>query len=190
VPIVYHKPVSIDALPPINQKGRTHILRTSSLQVHRPGKQLLQHREHSLPLQTPLQTPQQLQIHLDLPPLAPFNPPLHQRAQPPQQHLHHLGLHRIREQHYRRRKRRLERLLDRQLQDEVDKVSAQQLVVPVVGKQRRDGLNLLVPGPHGVLGDGDALFAHAHVRGRVEAALVAGGAAAVEVIIFFLGGEG
>jgi hypothetical protein len=79
---------------------------------------------------------------------------------------------------------RLERLLDGQLQHQVDKVAAQQLVVPVVGEERRDGLHLLVPRPHGVLGDGDELLAHAHVRRRVEAAARA---APVVVVIVWEG---
>ena len=159
----------------------THILRARSLQVHRALKQPLEHGEHTLPLETPLQARQQLQIKLHIPPLPLPNLPLDQPRQLHQQHIHDLWPRRVGEQHDSRNKRRLEGLLDGQLQDQVDKVAPQQLVVPVVGEQRRDRLDLLVPGAHRVLGDGDELLAHAHVGRRIVAA--AGRAAAVKVVV-------
>lgn len=159
----------------------THILRARSLQVHRTLKEPLEHGKHTLALQTPLQARQQLQIKLHSPPLALLNLPLNQPRQLHQQHIHNLWPRRVGEQHDGSNKRRLEGLFDSQLQDKVDKVAAQQLVVPVVCEQRGDRLDLLVPGAHRVLGDGDKLLAHAHVGRRIVAA--AGRAAAVKVVV-------
>jgi hypothetical protein len=87
-------------------------------------------------------------------------------------------------QHHGGDEGRLERLLDGQLQNQVDKVAAQKFVVPIVGKQVGDAGHLFVPGAHGVFGDGDQLLAHAHVwRGSVEAATAAAAAIVAVVII-------
>lgn len=165
------------------EQHQTHIVGARRLQLGGLAKELLQQREEAVSLQGAGQARQQLQVQLNVAPLALSHLGLNAARQLRQQHVDDLGLARVGHQHDGGEEGRLERLLERQLHHQVDKVPAQQLVVPVVGEQVRDRRHLLVPGADGVLGDGQQLSADALVWGRRVDATVLVAASSVVVVV-------
>lgn len=185
VPIVWSNVSRLShSHPKTSDEGETHILGASRLQINSPIKQLFQQWEYPLPLQAALQTSQKLQVQLHLAPFALGDLLLDQFRQLREQHIDDLRAGRVRDDHDGGDEGRLERLLNGQLESEVDKVTAQQLVIPVVCEEGRNGVDFFVPRPHGILGDGDELLAHAHVgRREIVVAATRGGATLVLIVV-------
>src|ERR1051325_2639375 len=98
-------------------RRKPYILRTSGLQVHRAREELLQHGEKPVALQQALETGRELQVKLHVPPVALADPRLHHARELGQQYVYNLGLARVGDEYDARQERRLERLLNGQLQD-------------------------------------------------------------------------
>lgn len=196
----------------------THILIVISLKLNSLVEEILQDGKDTITLQAALQAREELEVKLDLAPLAELDllldlgrclgqkvidhatrrlrllgrlrlilaPVLHARIQAivpavrrgsgsGRGRLVRQGVH---DQHDGGRERRLEWLLDGELQHQIDEVGAQPLVVVVVGQEVRDPVDLLLDTTEGVVGEVDDLLAQA---GRDRGLVTASGTALVAV---------
>jgi hypothetical protein len=147
--------------------GRAYIFRAGSLEGGRPSEQLIQDGEQALALQHRLEAGQELEMKLHLPPLA--TPDLLLRL------LHHLGEHvvdhfglaGVGNQYHGSHEGRLQRLLDLQLQHQLEEDPAEVFVVVVVGDHERDGLHFLGPASQWRLGDAEELASDSNMQRRI-----------------------
>lgn len=172
---------------PTTTLGRTgtYILRAGSLQIHSAREQLLQYWEHAVALETSLQAAQKLQIELHIPPLSLSYATLNSIGQLGEQLVDEVRLLNVDDENHGSHKRRLQGLLERQLEAEVHKVIAEQGIVVVLAHEISESLYLLVPWAHRVLGNGDEPSADSDMgRDFVHSAALAAASIALVVIIW------